>query len=38
MALPPGSPRGTKLQSGDEIYFGQALVRFEVGAQTWPPE
>ena len=38
LALPPGSPRGTKLQSGDEIFFGQALVRFEVGAQTWPPE
>ncbi len=38
LALPPGSPRGTRLRSGDEIFFGQALVRFEVGAQTWPPE
>ena len=38
LALPPGSPRGTKLQPGDEIFFGQALVRFEVGPQTWPPE
>jgi hypothetical protein len=38
VALPPGSPRGTRLQPGDEIFFGQALVRFEVGATTWPPE
>lgn len=30
IALPAGSPRGTKLQSGDEIYFGQACVRFDV--------
>ncbi len=38
LALSPGSPRGTKLQPGDEIFFGQALVRFEVGVPTWPPE
>lgn len=30
IALPSGSPRGAKLQSGDEIYFGQACVRFVV--------
>lgn len=30
IALPSGSPRGVKLQAGDEIYFGQACVRFEV--------
>ena len=30
ISLPSGSPRGTKLQPGDEIYFGQACVRFEV--------
>jgi hypothetical protein len=29
VALPAGSPRGTNLQPGDEIYFGQACVRFE---------
>ena len=32
IALPAGSPRGTKLQPGDEIYFGQACVRFEMKA------
>ncbi|HEY3380566.1 MAG TPA: FHA domain-containing protein [Vicinamibacterales bacterium] len=31
IALPSGSPRGTKLQSGDEIYIGQACLRFEIG-------
>jgi len=30
IALPSGSPRGVRLQPGDEIYFGQACVRFEV--------
>ena len=30
IALPSGSPRGVKLQHGDEVYFGQACVRFEV--------
>lgn len=30
IVLPSGSPRGVKLQSGDEIYFGQACVRFDV--------
>lgn len=30
IALPSGSPRGVKLQPGDEIYFGQACVRFEI--------
>lgn len=30
IALPSGSPRGVKLQDGDEIYFGQACVRFEI--------
>ena len=38
IALPAGSPRGTKLQSGDEIFFGQACVRFEVGGTAWPSE
>lgn len=32
IALPSGSPRGTKLQPGDEVYFGQACVRFELKA------
>ena len=30
IALPSGSPRGVKLQPGDEIYFGQACARFEL--------
>jgi hypothetical protein len=30
LSLPSGSPRGAKLQPGDEIYFGQACMRFEV--------
>jgi hypothetical protein len=30
IALPSGSPRGVRLQPGDEIYFGQACMRFEV--------
>lgn len=29
ITLPAGSPRGSRLQSGDEIYIGQACVRFE---------
>jgi len=29
--IPSGSPKGLKLRAGDEIYFGQAAVRFEVG-------
>jgi pSer/pThr/pTyr-binding forkhead associated (FHA) protein len=29
IALPAGSPRGTRLQPGDEIYVGQACLRFE---------
>jgi hypothetical protein len=37
-ALPPGSPRGTKLLPGDEVFFGQACMRFETDARTWPPE
>jgi hypothetical protein len=28
--LPSGSPRGAKLQSGDEIYFGRARVVFQL--------
>lgn len=28
--LPSGSPRGVKLQHGDEIYFGRARVLFQV--------
>ncbi len=28
--LPAGSPRGTRLQAGDEIYVGQACLRFEI--------
>ncbi len=28
--LPSGSPRGVKLQSGDEIYFGRARVVFQL--------
>jgi len=31
IVLPPGSPRGTRLLVGDEIYFGQARVRVEKG-------
>lgn len=38
IALPAGSPRGTKLQPGDEIFFGKACVRFEVGGTAWPSE
>lgn len=30
IALPAGSPRGTRLQSGDEIYVGQACLRLEI--------
>jgi hypothetical protein len=30
IALPSGSPRGTRLQSSDEIYLGQACLRFEI--------
>jgi hypothetical protein len=30
IALPSGSPRGVRLQPGDEIYFGQACMRFEI--------
>lgn len=30
ISLPSGSPRGVKLVPGDEIYFGQACVRFEM--------
>jgi hypothetical protein len=30
ITLPTGSPRGTRLQPGDEIYLGQACVRFEL--------
>ncbi len=28
--LPSGSPRGAKLQAGDEIYFGRARVVFQI--------
>jgi hypothetical protein len=28
--IPTGSPRGTKLQPGDEVYIGQACLRFDV--------
>jgi hypothetical protein len=38
IALPAGSPRGTRLQPGDEIFFGKACMRFELTAPTWPPE
>ena len=38
LALSPGSPRGTSYSRATSIFFGQALVRFEVGAPTWPPE
>ncbi len=31
IVLPPGSPRGTRLKAGDEIYFGQAQVRVDKG-------
>jgi hypothetical protein len=30
IALPAGSPRGTRLAAGDEIYVGQACLRFDV--------
>ena len=29
IVLPSGSPRGTRLRPGDEIYFGQACVRVD---------
>jgi len=29
IVLPSGSPRGTRLKAGDEIYFGQAQVRVD---------
>jgi hypothetical protein len=32
--LPSGSPRGVKLQPGDEIYFGRARVLFRMLAPT----
>jgi hypothetical protein len=28
--LPSGSPRGTRLQDGDEVYVGRACLRFEL--------
>jgi hypothetical protein len=28
--VPPGDARGVRLQPGDEVYFGQACVRFEL--------
>ncbi len=37
VALPSGSPRGVKLQPGDEIYFGQACVRFEIKTPAVTP-
>ncbi len=30
IALPAGSPRGTRLHPGDEIYIGQACLRFDI--------
>jgi len=30
ITIPSGSPKGVRLRSGDEIYFGQASVRFEI--------
>jgi hypothetical protein len=38
LALPPGSPRGTKLHAGDEIYLGQACMRFDIETPAQPPE
>jgi hypothetical protein len=29
--VPGGNTRGVRLRSGDEIYFGQACLRFEIG-------
>ncbi len=31
--VPPGNPRGIRLRSGDEIYCGQACLRFETGTK-----
>jgi hypothetical protein len=31
IAVPAGAGRGTALRPGDEIYFGQARTRFEIG-------
>jgi hypothetical protein len=28
--VPGGNTRGVRLRSGDEIYFGQACLRFEI--------
>jgi hypothetical protein len=30
IAVPSGNPRGIRLRSGDEIYFGRACVRFKL--------
>ncbi len=30
LEIPSGSPRGVRLRDGDEVYFGQAAVRFEL--------
>jgi len=33
IALPAGSPRGTRLQPGDDIYIGQACLRFDLSEE-----
>jgi len=33
LEIPSGSPRGLRLQPGDEIYFGRACARFELGPE-----
>jgi hypothetical protein len=34
IAIPSGSPRGTTLRHGDEIFFGQAAVRYVVAPKA----
>ena len=31
---PEGNPRGIRLKSGDEIYFGRACLRFDLHQQV----
>ena len=34
--VPGGNPRGIRLRSGDDIYFGQACLHFEYGSASNP--
>lgn len=37
LEIPSGSPRGVRLRDGDEVYFGQSSVRFELGEPQSAP-